>query len=348
MYYKQLANTEDNVSAICLGTMTWGGQNTQEEAFMQLEYALDLGVNFIDTAEIYPIPPTAESFGKTEEIIGNWFKTSGRRNEVVLATKVAGGNRPLNWVRGNPWLDKDQLTNALEGSLSRLKTDYIDLYQLHWPNRFVYHFGNHRYDFTRFEKESELDGFREILSTIQKFIKEGKIRNWGLSNDTAWGLMKHLELCRELGIPKPVTIQNEYSLLCRWFDKDLAEVSHHESVGLLAWSPLAAGALSGKYLDQQVPEGSRRSLKVDHVPYRQTKSADRATRAYIALAAEYNLSPAQLAISFVLSRPFTTSAIVGATKINQLKENIEAINHPLDESCQKKIYKIFKEHLAPY
>jgi aryl-alcohol dehydrogenase-like predicted oxidoreductase len=275
MQFKKLGRTDIDVSILCLGTMTWGEQNTEAEGHEQMDYAVEKGINFFDTAELYSIPPKENTYGRTEEIIGTWFKERKNREDIILASKVAGPGLP--WIRGeNNKLDKDNIFAAIEESLKRLQTDYIDLYQLHWPNR---------------------------LETLDELIKQGKIRHAGLSNETSWGTMKYLKLSEEKNLPRMVSIQNEYSLTCRIFEPDLAEIAIHEDIGLLAYSPLTAGAISGKYLDGRMPEGSRRSL--DNRPsQRATEIADNAIREYIAVAKRNNLDVCQMAIAFVNSRAF--------------------------------------------
>lgn len=343
MEHRNLSTSDLKVSKICLGSMTWGQQNTESEGHQQISFALDQGVNFIDTAELYAVPPSADSQGKTEEIIGSWFSKTKKRHEIVLASKVVGAARTLPWIReGKARLDKENIISAVDSSLKRLNTDYIDLYQLHWPNRVTYHFGKNDVDFSRNEKKRELASFAETLNTLSELIKAGKIRYWGLSNETAWGTMSYLGICEASGISKPVSIQNEYSLLCRYFEKDLEEVSIVENIPLLAWSPLAAGALSGKYLDGKVPDGSRRSLLKNHV-HRQTPEADEAIKAYHEIAKAYSLDPCQLAIAFCLSKAFMGSVIIGATNMEQLATNIKAAETLLPESCLKDIEIVYRK-----
>ena len=260
MQYRKLGKTDIDVSLICLGTMTWGRQNSETEGHEQMDYALSQGVNFWDTAEMYAIPPTPDTYGKTEEIIGTWFAKTGKRKDVVLATKVAGPG--IGWIRGGDYkIDRANIIEAVENSLTRLQTDYIDLYQLHWPNRGSYHFGQHwRYD-PQFNAEDVEANFVEVLEALDECVKAGKIRHIGLSDETAWGTMKYLELSNKHNLPRIASIQNEYSLLCRLFESDFAELAIAEDCGLLAWSPLATGMLSGKYLDGKRPEGSRWSLE---------------------------------------------------------------------------------------
>ena len=348
MKYKKLNNTDIKLSTYCLGTMTWGQQNTEKEGHEQMDIALDAGVNFFDTAELYAVPPMAETYGKTEEIIGTWFKERKNRDKVFLASKVVGAARPMKWIReGQAILDKKNILAALEQSLKRLKTDYIDLYQLHWPNRQHYHFGNHyvSHNNTDVKKEEEL--MLEVLETLDEQIKVGKIRHIGLSNETSWGTLKYLELSKKHSLPRMLTIQNEYSLLCRHFDKDLHEVSLVENIGLLAWSPLVAGAITGKYLGDVIPKGTRRSI-FNRSTYRQSENSDSAIKEYIELAKDWDLDVCHMAIAFTLSRPFTTASIVGATSAEQLKHNLKAVDVELDQEILKEINKIHRKYPRPF
>lgn len=347
MEYRQLGRTDIDVSALCLGTMTWGRQNSEAEAHEQMDYALGRGINFFDTAELYAVPPNAETYGKTEEIIGSWFSARNNRDRIVLASKVAGPGTP--WIRnGKARLDRENITQALHHSLKRLKTDYIDLYQLHWPNRPAPHFGRQwRYDASGIDGQAEKDGFLEILETLGDLVKEGKIRHIGLSNETSWGVMSCLRLAEEKNLPRLVSIQNEYNLLCRLFEPDLAEIAIHENTGLLAWSPLSAGALSGKYLDGAMPEGTRRSLLTEPT-HRATKQADAAIRAYMDVAEKHGLDICRMALSFVTSRPFVTSTIIGATTMEQLKNNIGAAALILDDAVLEDIETVWRDYPMPY
>lgn len=347
MEYRKLGNTDVDVSVICLGTMTWGRQNTEEEGHAQMDMALDYGVNFFDTAEMYAVPPTPDTYGKTEAIIGNWFSARKNRDKVFLASKIAGPG--LRWVRGGDYqIDKKNIHLALEESLKRLKTDYIDLYQLHWPNRGSYHFGqfwgyNPEPSNTHHVKENML----EVLETLQDFIRQGKIRHIGLSNETAWGTMKYLQLSEAKNLPRMVSIQNEYSLMYRLHEPDLAEISLREKIGLLAWSPLATGMLTGKYANGNVPEGSRWTMLRKH-NQRDTPEAHAAVDAYLDLARKNGLDPAQMALAFVNSRPFVTSNIIGATNLEQLKTNIESIHVKLSPEVLEGIARIRKKYPIPY
>jgi aryl-alcohol dehydrogenase-like predicted oxidoreductase len=341
--YNRLGRTELEVSEICLGTMTWGNQNTETEAHEQIEYAYANGVNFMDTAEMYPIPPKAEYQGKTEEFIGNWFKKTGQRDKWVLASKVSGGGSFLR--EGTP-TNRANIRLAIEGSLKRLQTDYIDLYQIHWPNRGTYHFDN----FWTFEphnqdKSAVLPNLLEILETLDALVREGKIRHIGLSNESAWGITQYLKLAEENDLPRVVTTQNEYSLLCRRFDHDLAEISHHEDVGLLTYSSLAAGVLSGKYLDGVVPKGSRSDISGGL--WRNNSYAEPAVRCYVNLAKDHELDVNQMALAFALSRKFTTSVIIGATNMDQLKTDIGSADVHLSDEILNSINAIYRLYPTP-
>lgn len=346
MHYRKLGRTELNVSLIGLGTMTWGNQNTQEEGFEQMDYALDRGINFFDTAEMYAIPPTAERFGTTETIIGNWFAQRGTRDKVILATKISGSGLP--WLRGGHYkIDRNTLLEAVHGSLSRLQTDYIDLYQLHWPNRGSYHFGRVWHFNPQFDPSAELANFIEVLETIQELIRQGKIRHFGLSNETAWGLNKWLQLADQHGLPRAASIQNEYSLLCRNFEPDLAEIALHEDCGLLAWSPLTRGILSGKYLNGARPAGARLTIET-RKEHRVGAQVDHAVEHYIELARSHGLDPCQMALAFVNSRRFVTSTLIGATSMPQLKSNIDSIDVTLSEEVLDGIDRIRRQFPMPF
>lgn len=337
MEYRKLGRTGLNISLIGLGTMTWGAQNTQDEGFEQMDYALDQGINFFDTAEMYAIPPTATTYGTTETIIGNWFASRGTRDKVILASKMSSPG--LDWIRNGDIINKQNLHLAVENSLKRLQTDYIDLYQLHWPNRGSYHFGK-TWDFNpSFNAQQEEENFIEVLQTFQELIAQGKIRHIGLSNETAWGTMKWLQLADKYNLPRMASIQNEYSLLCRHFEPDLSEIAIHEDCGLLAWSPLCRGMISGKYLDGARPAGAR--LTLDHrVDFRSSKYADEAIKRYMQLAEKHNLDVCQMALAFVNERPFVSSTLIGATTIEQLKSNIDSIHVKLSDEVYDEIQKI--------
>lgn len=344
MEYRRLGRTDVKVSVICLGTMTWGEQNSEAEGHQQLDYALEQGVNFIDTAELYAIPPRAETYGRTEEIIGNWLEKRGRRDEIVLASKVVGrGGEWIAHIRGGESrLDRHNIVKALEGSLRRLKTDYIDLYQLHWPDRRTNYFGRLGY---QHDPDDRPIPIVETLSVLADQVKAGKIRFIGLSNETPWGAMKFVQLAESLGLPRVVSVQNPYSLLNRTFEVGLAEVAHRENTGLLAYSPLGFGVLSGKYLDGS-PDGARLTRWPDYDRYSNPQATE-ATRQYVALAREHGLDPAQMALAFVNSRPFVTSNIIGATTLAQLKSNIESVDLTLPDEVLEGIETIHSRHPNP-
>lgn len=346
MKYKKLGRTGLDVSLICLGTMTWGRQNNEADGHEQMDYALDQGVNFWDTAEMYAVPPTPDTYGKTEEIIGTWFAKTGRRDDVILASKIAGPG--LGWVRdGNSIIDRKNILEAVEGSLKRLQTDYIDLYQLHWPNRGSYHFSQHwRFD-PRFNTAEVEDNFIEVLETLDECVKAGKLRHIGLSDETAWGTMKYLQLSEKHNLPRMASIQNEYSLMCRLFEGDFAETAIAEDCGLLAWSPLATGMISGKYANGARPEGTRWTLETRGIA-RDTQQAHSAVAAYIDVAKKHGLDVTQMALAFVNSRPFVTANIIGATSMEQLKSNIASINLELSQNVLDDIETVYKDYPVPY
>ncbi|MFO1480634.1 MAG: aldo/keto reductase [Turneriella sp.] len=346
MIYRKLGKTNLDVSAICLGTMTWGTQNTEAEGHEQMDYALAQGVNFFDTAEMYAVPPAAETYGKTESIIGTWFAKRKNRDKVILATKIAGNG--LQWIRGGSSITGETVKLAVEESLRRLQTDYIDLYQLHWPNRGSYHFGQQwNYKIKNSTNEQELENFIEVLSTLRALMTAGKIRHVGLSNETAWGTMKYLQLSEARDLPRVQSIQNEYSLLYRLHEPDLMEISLREKVGLLAWSPLAAGMLTGKYANGARPQGSRWTLS-KRFNQRDTPQAHAAVDRYLAVAKKHGLDVAQMAIAFVLSRPFVTSAIIGATSMTQLRTNIAAAEISLSDEVHSEIAAVRRDFTMPF
>ena len=346
MKTNQLGRTGIEVSALCLGSMTWGTQNTQAEGFEQMDFAVANGINFIDTAEMYPVNPvSADTQGRTEEIIGNWFKQSGKRSDIVLATKATGGG--MDHIHGGVDLSPAKLRLSLESSLKRLQTDYIDLYQLHWPNRSTYHFRKcWGFDATQQPREQTLDQFREILFALQSHVDAGKIRSIGLSNESCWGVAKYLDIAKNNRLPRVASVQNEYSLLCRLYDLDLAELSYHEDVGLLSFSPLAAGLLGGRYVDGKVPEGSRMSINPG-LNGRYTEHSKDALHQYITAADKHGLHPAQMALAFCISRPFMTSTIFGATSMEQLKIDIGASEIQLSEEVLSDIESIHRQYPMP-
>ena len=346
MEYRNLGRTDLNVSLIGLGTMTWGLQNTQAQGFEQMDYALDQGINFFDTAEMYAIPPSAETFGSTETIIGNWFASRLKRDKVILASKITGPG--LAWVRnGDGIINKKNILTALEGSLKRLQTDYIDLYQLHWPNREFYHFGKNWHFSPQFDRQAVEDNFLEVLETMAALIKEGKIRHIGVSNESAWGLTKWLQLAENNNLPRMASIQNEYSLLCRHFEPDLNEVAIQEECGLLAWSPLTRGMISGKYLNGAQPKGARLMIET-RSEHRVHANTDVAITKYIELAQQYNLDVTQMALAFVNEQPFVTSTLIGATNMTQLKNNIASIDIKLPIEVRDKIENIRRDNPMPF
>lgn len=345
MKYRKLGRTDLDVSLIGLGTMTWGLQNTQAQGFEQMDYAHEQGINFFDTAEMYAIPPSATTFGTTENIIGNWFSSRLKRDKVILASKVSGPN--LKWIRDGDVINKKNILTAVEGSLTRLKTDYIDLYQLHWPNRDFYHFGK-IWQFTpRHDKQAQEDNFVEVLETMAALIKQGKIRHFGLSNESAWGLMKYLQLAEEHNLPRAASIQNEYSLLCRHFEPDLSEIAIQEECGLLAWSPLTRGMISGKYLKGAQPEGARLTIET-RPEHRIHANTDIAIEKYIELAKHYDLDVTQMALAFVNQQAFVTSTLIGATSMSQLKNNIASVDLKLSVEVREKIDGIRRNHPMPF
>jgi aryl-alcohol dehydrogenase-like predicted oxidoreductase len=343
MNFKKLGNTDTKVSTICLGTMTWGEQNTQKEAFEQMDYALDKSVNFWDTAEIYSVPPRQETFGLTEKIIGEWFLKSKKRKKIVLASKVAGPMREYVRGGGNQY-DEKKLTEALEGSLKRLKTDYIDLYQLHWPERNTNFFGKLGYNH---QDNNNWNKFEDILETLKKFIDQGKIRYIGLSNETAWGLSKFLEISKTKKLPKMVAVQNPYNLLNRTYEIGLAEVSVREQSGLLAYSPLACGYLTGKYRNNLIPKGSRMDHAFDFWSRYRKPNSDAAIEEYFKISQKYNLDFSQMSLKFIEIQPFVTSVIIGATTLEQLKINIESVNVKLNDEIITDINNIQKIYPNP-
>jgi len=332
MKYTTLPTTDIKVSKICLGTMTFGEQNTENDAHEQLDYAVAKGINFIDTAEMYAVPGRKETQGSTERFIGTWLKNQSR-SDLVIATKVAGPNPGLSYIRPNLGFTEAAIREALDKSLERLQTDHIDLYQLHWPERSANFFGLR--NFKSNPDEAWEENFKTVLSTLNALVKEGKIRHFGLSNETAWGVMKYLETAKNNNLMRPITIQNPYSLLNRTYEIGLAEVSVRENIGLLAYSPLAFGVLSGKYL-KETPADSRLALFPQMGRYN-SPEAHRATQLYADLAQKYHLSLPQMALAFCNQREFLTSTIIGATTMTQLKENIGSIEITLNDELLQEI-----------
>jgi aryl-alcohol dehydrogenase-like predicted oxidoreductase len=319
--------------------MTFGNQNTQAEGFEQMDYALDRGVNFFDTAELYPVPANAQTQGETERIIGNWFQQSGKRDQVILASKVAGPGDYTKHIRENLSFSKAHINEAIDNSLKRLKTDYIDLYQLHWPERNSNRFGQRGFVYD--PNDPWVENFETVLSALEENIKCGKIRYIGVSNETPWGMMRFLDAAGS-NLPRMITIQNAYSLLCREFETGLSEICHRESVGLLAYSPLGFGVLTGKYLGGKLPEKARLTLFPRFSRYSSPQAAE-ATAYYLQLAEDHGLSLTALALAFVKSRSFVTSNIIGATNLEQLKENIDAYQYTLSEQVLQEIDKIHNQ-----
>ncbi|MFK7833577.1 MAG: aldo/keto reductase [Winogradskyella sp.] len=339
MKYTTLPHTDIKVSKICLGTMTWGNQNTQDEGFAQMDLALDKGVNFFDVAELYPVPATAETYAETERIIGNWFAKTGNRDKVVLATKIAGPGDYTAHIRTTGF-SKDALNEAVDNSLKRLQTDYIDLYQLHWPERTTNTFGVR--DYTPNQNDQWEDNFNEVLHNLDTIVKSGKVRQIGISNEKAWGTMRYLEESKQHNLPRAITIQNAYSLLNRVFEGDMAEIAHRENIGLLAYSPMAFGVLSGKYIKGTAADNARLKVFPRFARYSSEKATE-ATKRYLKIAEENNMSLAQMALAFVTDRPFMTSNIIGATNIAQLEENIDSANISLSEDVIKAINAVHAE-----
>lgn len=344
MEYSQLGTTDLKVSRICLGTMTWGEQNTEAEAHEQMDYALDQGVNFWDTAELYPVPPKAETQGRTEEHIGTWFKQdASRRAKVILATKIAGPMEFANHIRGGSKFNADHINRAIDTSLRRLQTDYIDLYQLHWPERVTNFFGTMGYTHVPHKDGTPI---KETLEVLGAAVKSGKIKHIGLSNETPWGVMQFLKHAEAAGLPRVMSIQNPYNLLNRTFEIGLAEMAIREKVGLLAYSPLAFGALSGKYLNGQKPAGARMTLWERFGRYTSPRG-ERATAKYVEIAREHGLDPSQMALAYVNTRQFLTSNIIGATSMEQLKANVASMDVKLSKDVLKAIETVHDEASNP-
>ena len=341
MKYRKLGNTNINVSVICLGTMTFGEQNTQQEGFEQMDYALERGINFFDTAELYAVMPRKETYGKTEEIVGNWFLERKNRDKVILASKIASKSEDdLQWIREgsvNLGFDRRNMDLAIDNSLKRLKTDYIDLYQLHWPERKVPKFGV--LDF-KYDPNDEWTAIEEVLDNLNRLVKAGKIRYVGLSNETPWGVMKFLQVAEKKNLPRMMSIQNVYSLVNRVFDIANSEVAIREQCGLLAYSPLAGGRLSGKYIGNKRPSNARYTIWPRRFSRHHTKRGELAIESYFKLARKYGIAPSTFANAFVNDRPFVTSNIIGATSMEQLKENIDSIDITLSKEILDEIENI--------
>lgn len=347
MDYRRLGRSDIEVSEICLGSMTWGTQNSEAEGHAQIDYALERGVNFIDTAELYPsCPMSAETAGRSEEIIGSWIARSGMREQIILASKVAGeGN---DNVQDGIDISPEKIRISIEGSLRRLQTDYIDLYQLHWPNRGSYHFRqNWRFDPSSQDTQQVLDHIYAVLAYLDELVAAGKIRSIGLSNETCWGTGKFLQIAEANNFPRVLSLQNEYSLMYRTHDLDLAELCHHEQVGLLPYSPLACGMLTGKYENGARPAGSRLTINPDLFG-RTGDSVWPVIDQYVAIARKHGINPAQMAIAFCNQRPFVTSSIIGATSLEQLEVNLGAAELRLSDEVLEDIQQVYHCHPIPY
>ncbi|MGB3725456.1 MAG: aldo/keto reductase [Glaciecola sp.] len=350
MRYSQLGSSGLSVSRVCLGSMTWGIQNTQADADAQINYALHRGVNFIDTAEMYPVPPNGETYGDTERIIGNWLsRNQDKRADVIIASKIAGPGFP--YVRNNSPITGANIALALNDSLARLQTDYIDVYQLHWPNRSTPHFSKHWPNGTQpssLDIAAEKANMRDILSGIDTALAAGKIKHWALSDDTPWGIHTYLSLCEEMGIAKPVSIQNEFNLLHTKDWPFLIESCVCEEIAYLPWSPLSGGMLSGKYLNGAMPEGSRWTFQQRNGLFRDTPNSHSAVAAYCEVAKKHGITPSQLALAWVDQVDGVTSTIIGATTMEQLRENIDAFDITLSDVCVHDITTVLKQHPMPF
>ncbi|MCF2950487.1 aldo/keto reductase [Paraglaciecola aquimarina] len=350
MKYSVLGCSGEKVSRVCLGSMTWGLQNNQQDANQQIDYALAQGVNFIDTAEMYAVPPSPATYGATETIIGNWIaNNSSRRKEILLATKIAGGGLP--YIRSGSPISGESIIEAVDGSLKRLQTDYIDLYQLHWPNRTSPHFAKHwpgSISFTDVDRDVHEQQMLEILQALHTCIKAGKIKYCGLSDDTTWGINTYLKLSDKYALPKMVSIQNEFSLLHAKDWPYLIENCVHENIAYLPWSPLATGLLSGKYANGNRPQGSRWTIAQRNGLFRDTPNAHAATAEYVEIAKSVGITPSQLALAWCDQVDGVTSTIIGATNLEQLKENIAAFEKPLSEDTLAAIQQVFNDYPVPF
>ena len=350
MQYSQLGSSGVSVSRVCLGSMTWGVQNTQHDADQQIAYALEQGVNFIDTAEMYAVPPSPDTYGKTEEIIGNWIaRNSQKRKDIVIATKIAGNG--LSWIRDGGDITRQAVIDAVDQSLKRLQTDYIDLYQLHWPNRCTPHFARQwpgMLKFTDVDAKQHTADMLDILEGLDACVKAGKIKHCGLSDDTPWGISQFLNLSKEHNLPKMVSIQNEFSLVHAKDWPYLIEQCVHEDIAYLPWSPLAAGLLTGKYLNGARPEGSRWTFMQRNGIFRDTPQSQQATKEYVELAHAHAITPAQLALAWSNQVDGVTSSIIGATTMAQLKEDIDAFDLTLSDDVLSAIDIIFRNNPMPY
>ncbi|MEP1447715.1 MAG: aldo/keto reductase [Paraglaciecola sp.] len=350
MQYSVLGSSGVKVSRVCLGSMTWGLQNSQIEANEQIEYALNQGVNFIDTAELYPVPPSGDKYGGTETIIGNWLaQNPTRRKDLILASKIVGPG--LSYIRGGAKITGESVIEAVDASLKRLQTSYIDLFQLHWPNRLSPHFAKHwpgKVKFSSVETEHETNGMLEILQALDSCVKAGKIRFCGLSNETPWGINAYLKLSQQYALPRMVSVQNEFSLLHAKDWPYLIENCVREDLAYLPWSPLAGGVLSGKYLQGNLPKGSRWTFEQRNGIFRDTPATHAATAKYVDLAKTHNVTPSQLALAWCDQVDGVTSTIIGATNMAQLKENIAAFSNPLSHDLISSIGQVFREYPVPF
>lgn len=350
MKYNKLGSSQLSVSEVCLGSMTWGNQNNQNDANQQIDYALAQGINFIDTAEMYAVPPTEKTYGTTETIIGNWIATNqNQRENFTLASKIAGNG--LAYIRGGSDISGETVTQAIDNSLKRLQTDYIDLYQLHWPNRTSPHFGKHHpnhISFTKVNADQETQGMLDILQALDKAVKQGKIRHFGLSDDTPWGINQYIKLSEEHNLTRVTAIQNEFSLLHTKDWPYLIENCVHQDVAYLPWSPLAGGVLSGKYLNGARPEGSRWCHAQRNGLFRDTQNTHQAVSRYMQIAEQHNITPAQLALAWCKQVDGVTSTIIGATSMAQLKDDIAAFDIQLSVDALKQISEVLKDFPAPF
>lgn len=342
MKYSPLGRTGLSVSRVCLGTMMYGSQNTQDEAFEQMDYAVTRGINFFDTAEAYAIPPRPETQGATERIIGEWFKARGNRDQIILASKIAGRADGMTWIRNGPRHTRDHIDDAVQASLDRLQTDYIDLYQLHWPDRRYAGFGFHEFH----DYDGDYEGFHTILESLDRHIKAGRIRHIGVSNESPWGVMKFVTLAEQHGLPRIASIQNAYSLVSRSFEYGLAEVSLREDVGLLSYSPLAQGYLTGKYRNGARPEGARKTLYERLNRYEGPGGIEMVDK-YVDMAATLDVAPEVLALKFVDTRAFTTATIIGASTMAQLKVDIDAFDVTWTPQMEKAVAALHASHPNP-